>query len=206
MDIGKVLEELGVSSFRFTAMSLKAYQQHLEKVCEVSHERAELMVNLCYLSTMELAVLDLFAQGCPPPLLFPPPIETLPKHAKIAILKTDTTATFPCETAERLPVYNIEKVHTADWGLFSADVERIGDIGFEVKVPSEVLRRDFIGKLNSLYQHMASLPELDVCAYKITEWEALIWRLKLEICLAIPEKSVRNMIPELASKLGLSRS
>jgi len=204
MKVDLFLAEHGLFSFETTAQLLDDLQGHLENVYKLESTRSELITNLCRLSTAEIAVLDTcigLEEPSPPKL----PIVTDIKHAKLAIFKTDSTPTLRCPTAEHLPTSDLSKVFMAAWSLFTADGQRVWDLGslYENENKWEVINTDFVGQIAEMYSQSGLQIALDMVACKVPEWQAFIWKLKLAICLDSSEGNLKAMIYDLPVKLGL---
>jgi len=90
---------------------------------KLTPEKGQLVLNLCWLSAAEFALLE--RSLLPLPVIAKYPIEVSPRHMLFALAKTDTTVFYPCRASQILPASQNVQLKLSDFVLFTGDGDKI---------------------------------------------------------------------------------
>ncbi len=212
MDISQLLQTEHLFAYDQVRPMFDFFSKH-GPLSSLGNDKKELVLNLCRLSAAELALLDRSILPTPLIALLPPPartpIEILPRHAFFAIAKTDTTAFDHCLAATTLPRESGEGLSVTQFVLFTGDGDKIAT--HWVKYGKSLVDNDaYEIMLRDLQQRYAGpsltkLPYpfrlLDASSSGILQWQLLLIRAKLDVCINSDDSTMRRHLTHSTSFL-----
>lgn len=194
MDISILLETTELFAFE---MSRIVFEDYKVQRSEYLLDKTEFILNLCYISAAELALLRNNVKYQLNIISESYPIEITSEDALVSIAKTDTSLFQRCRAATHLP--DAQRTRITDFLLFTGDSDKLEELWkkYSVRLVNDDEYGDMLNTLSAHYRIANPsnwIRPLNIVSNGVLFVQALLWRLKLDICIGSNNEAIMNHI------------